>query len=149
MLLGGLWHGASWTFVLWGGLHGVYLAINHLWRGTGLRLPPTLAWALTFGAVVVGWVFFRAPSLERAQVVLAGMAGLNGFDWPKLPYSIGGNRYALLLPALAVVLFGPNRQAIMRWRWRSDWAYAVAFALLAGLSILRFGNPSPFYYFLF
>jgi alginate O-acetyltransferase complex protein AlgI len=149
MLLGGLWHGASWTFVLWGGLHGAYVAINHLWRRAGLRLPAALAWALTFIAVMVGWVFFRAPTLERAQVILAGMAGMNGFDWPHLPHSIGGNRFKLLLPALAVVLWCPNRQAIMTWRVTSDYVYAAAFAVLAGLSILRLADPSPFLYFLF
>ena len=78
MLLGGLWHGASWTFVIWGGLHGAFLAVNHVWRRTGLRLPGALAWAITFVAVMIGWVFFRAPSLQRAEVILAGMAGLNG-----------------------------------------------------------------------
>jgi alginate O-acetyltransferase complex protein AlgI len=149
MLLGGLWHGASWTFVIWGGLHGAFLAINHLWRRTGLQLPGAIAWVITFGAVMIGWVFFRAPSLERAQVILAGMAGLNGLDWSELPYSIGGNRLRLILPALAVVWWCPNRQAIMGWRWRSDYVYAIAFAILAGVSILRFGNPSPFLYFLF
>ena len=76
MLLGGLWHGASWTFVIWGGLHGAFLVINHLWRRTGLQLPGPIAWVITFGAVMIGWVFFRAPSLERAQVILTGMAGL-------------------------------------------------------------------------
>jgi alginate O-acetyltransferase complex protein AlgI len=149
MLLGGLWHGASWTFVLWGGLHGLYLVTNHLWRRTGLRMPSTVAWAVTLCAVMVGWVFFRAPSLERAMVVLSGMAGLNGFGWSDFPYSIGGSRFRLLLPALAVVLWCPNRQAIVAWPWRSDYAYAAAFALLAGLSFLRFGDPSPFLYYLF
>ena len=149
MLLGGLWHGASWTFVLWGGLHGVYVAINHLWRRAGVQLPAALSWAITFVALMVGWVFFRAPSFQRAQVILAGMLGLNGFAWPHLPDSIGGNRFKLLVLALAVVLWCPNRQAIMQWRWASDYAYAVAFALLAGFSILRLGDPSPFLYFQF
>jgi alginate O-acetyltransferase complex protein AlgI len=149
MLLGGLWHGASWTFVMWGGLHGAFLAINHLWRRSGLQLPGAIAWAVTFGAVMIGWVFFRAPSLERAQVILTGMAGLNGLDWSALPYSIGGNRLRLILPALAIVWWCPNRQAIMGWRWRSDDVYAIVFAILAGVSILGFGNPSPFVYFLF
>ena len=149
MLLGGLWHGASWTFVLWGGLHGAYLVMNHLWRRTGLRVPGPIGRAVTLAAVLVGWVFFRAPSIARAQVILSGMAGLNGLGWSALPYSIGGERLKLLLPALAIVLWAPNRQAIMTWRWRSDYAYAIAFAVLAGVSILRFGNPSPFFYFLF
>ena len=149
MFLGGLWHGASWTFVLWGGLHGTFVAINHWWRRIGIPLPAAISWAITFVAVTVGWVFFRAPSLERAQVMLAGMVGLHGFAWQHLPYTIGGNRFKWLVPALAVVLWCPNRQAIMQWRWESDYVYATAFAVLAGLSILRLGDPSPFLYFQF
>src|SRR5262249_10447614 len=149
MFLGGLWHGARWTFVLWGGIHGVYIAMNYLWRRTGVRLPAGVAWALTFMAVLVSWVFFRAPSLRRVHVILHGMAGLNGFAWPHLPDSIGGQRMKSLLPALAIVLWGPNRQAIMKWRVKSDYVSAVAVALLAGSSILRLGDPSPFLYFLF
>ena len=149
MLLGGLWHGASWTFVLWGGIHGVYVVINHFWRRTGIRLPGALAWSLTLVAVLVAWVFFRAPTLERAEVILTGMAGLSGMEWPRGPHAIGGNRLKWLLPALAIVLWAPNRQTIMTWQVRSDFAYALAFALLAGLSILRLSDPSPFLYFIF
>ena len=92
MLLGGLWHGASWTFVVWGGLHGFYLLVNHAWRGMRLRarlvpLAPAvvrraLAVALTFLATVVGWVFFRAESLAAARLMLEGMAGLHGVVMP-------------------------------------------------------------------
>ncbi len=89
MLLGGLWHGASWNFVLWGGLHGLYLAINHLWRAVVPRrtvrpgpLGRGLSWALTFAAVVVAWVLFRAETLDGAIMVYAGMAGLNGLVLP-------------------------------------------------------------------
>jgi len=86
MLLGGLWHGAGWTFVLWGGLHGLYLMINHAWR----RLPlfsssfpgrGVVAWLgqpLTFIAVVVGWVFFRAESYDSATTILAAMTLQHG-----------------------------------------------------------------------
>ncbi len=90
MLLGGLWHGAGWTFVLWGGLHGLYLVVNHLWRSLRHRLGidrPSRAgafagWLLTFLSVVVAWVLFRAESLDAARHMLAGMAGLNGVDLP-------------------------------------------------------------------
>jgi len=90
MLLGGLWHGASWTFVLWGGLHGIYLIVNYAWRGfkqrmgwrgTG-RLARFAAAALTFLAVVVGWVLFRADSFSSAMAMLRGMAGMNGVSLP-------------------------------------------------------------------
>jgi alginate O-acetyltransferase complex protein AlgI len=85
MLLGGLWHGADWTFVIWGGLHGLYLLINHGWRhfksGTsGSSIWSSAgAWLLTFFAVVVAWVFFRSESLGTALVMLKAMAGFNGF----------------------------------------------------------------------
>ena len=95
MLLGGLWHGAGWTFVIWGGLHGFYLVVNHAWhavRGTvpGREAAPR-AGALgrwmgrftTFGAVVVAWVFFRATALPDALRIVRGMVGANGFDLPE------------------------------------------------------------------
>jgi alginate O-acetyltransferase complex protein AlgI len=83
MLLGGLWHGAGWTFVIWGGLHGACLTLNHLWRGARMpRLPKPLAWMATFLAVVAGWVFFRSATCGRAFSILSGMAGLNGIVLP-------------------------------------------------------------------
>lgn len=90
MLLGGFWHGAGWTFVIWGGLHGFYLMVNHAWRyikqrmgwGDGGRLATLGAGALTFFAVVVGWVFFRADSFSSAMTMLHGMAGMNGVSLP-------------------------------------------------------------------
>jgi alginate O-acetyltransferase complex protein AlgI len=83
MLLGGLWHGASWTFVAWGGLHGTYLLINHAWRSASKSLPPpgalaaflgrAAAFSVTFLAVVIGWVFFRSTSFAGAERILMGM----------------------------------------------------------------------------
>ena len=94
MLLGGLWHGAGWTFVIWGALQGFYLLVNHAWNGYAARVAAAgrprpslgvpLARALTLLAVLVGWVFFAAPSLAAALTVLAGMAGANGFG-PRPP----------------------------------------------------------------
>ncbi len=86
MLLGGLWHGAAWTFVVWGGLHGLYLAINHAFRAMVARHAPQWsahlayrlsAWAITMLAVIVGWVFFRAESFSAAGRILAGMTSLS------------------------------------------------------------------------
>lgn len=92
MLLGGLWHGAGWTFIVWGGLHGLYLTVNHGWRGwkrklgwrDGGRYSRFAAGALTFLAVVIAWVFFRAESMVSAQSILAAMAGINGISLPAL-----------------------------------------------------------------
>lgn len=88
MLLGGLWHGAGWTFVFWGGLHGFYLACAHLWGALRIRLgwsPAArtvlgrmVSWTVTFTVIVVGWVFFRAETWDAAINVLQGMAGMDG-----------------------------------------------------------------------
>jgi hypothetical protein len=91
MLLGGLWHGAGWTFVIWGGLHGVCIALNHYWhfirqkcgwdRSYG-RVGGLSARTLTLLVVMLAWVFFRAADLSTALDVLSGMSGANGIDLP-------------------------------------------------------------------
>lgn len=92
MLLGGLWHGAGWTFIAWGALHGVLLVINHLYRDVSARFSSDFhngriftgaSWMATFVCVVVGWVIFRAPDLDAAGAILKGMAGLNGAALPE------------------------------------------------------------------
>ena len=93
MLLGGLWHGAGWNFVIWGGLHGIYLVINHGWIALrksflGSKTPRTTTGVLagrliTFIAVVVAWVFFRSPNVSTAFSIVGGMVGLNGVSLSK------------------------------------------------------------------
>jgi D-alanyl-lipoteichoic acid acyltransferase DltB (MBOAT superfamily) len=84
MLLGGLWHGAAWTFVLWGLLHGAMLVLHRLWRRNAAmpRLAPWLARGLTLLCVMLAWVPFRAPDLQTALSVYRGLAGLNGVLLP-------------------------------------------------------------------
>ncbi|MCW9052237.1 MAG: MBOAT family protein [Motiliproteus sp.] len=87
MLLGGLWHGAGWNFVIWGGLHGSYLIINHGWRNLSDRQPSLSishfpAWVLTMIAVMIAWVFFRATTLDGALNMLYSMFGFNGLAIP-------------------------------------------------------------------
>ena len=149
MLLGGLWHGASWTFVAWGGLHGIFLAINHAWSRFGRCLPDLLAWAATFFLVTVAWVFFRAATFRQAALILHGMAGLSGFSWDPQWYSIGWHELRQIGIGLFLVLFCPNRQTLLAREWKSDYAYAGAFAIMAGLSIMSMANPPPFIYFQF
>lgn len=125
MLLGGLWHGAAWTFVLWGALHGCYLICNHAWRWCtenlawlqqvtttriARRVGPTLAWSLTLFAVMVGWVYFRAESTSAAHRMLACMAALCSIDEPT---RIAEPAWLLLLPIAALALFAPNSQELV------------------------------------
>ncbi len=82
MLLGGIWHGAGWTFVLWGAIHGLLIVTNHLWRQSRFYwpMPATVAWALTMLAVFVAWVPFRAADLATTGRILAGLVGMNGLS---------------------------------------------------------------------
>ena len=92
MLLGGLWHGAAWTFVAWGAVHGALLALNHAWRAARSRFPPGPVWlariggalgaATTFVAVFSAWILFRADDMPSAVVILRGLAGMNGHAVP-------------------------------------------------------------------
>ena len=89
MLLGGLWHGAGWNFVLWGGLHGLYLMINHAWRGITGSVGIAKHWlthfisvAITFLAVMVAWIPFRASTLDQTLALWKGLIGLNGISLP-------------------------------------------------------------------
>lgn len=143
MVLGGLWHGAGWNFVLWGTLHGSYLVINHAWQGVTrqlpFRLPAGLARGtstlLTFLCVVVAWVYFRAPDLDTAHRILAGMSGLYGASLPEAVYRhmgpiqpflqqlgigsrLGGgsvfiSTWSWILLGAALAFFAPNAQQIM------------------------------------
>ena len=126
MVLGGLWHGAGWTFIVWGGLHGVYLVIHHAWRaflmriGRGARdtaLGRVAGVATTFLAVVVAWVFFRADSMDAALLMLEGMAGAHGVSLP----SAVGQRLGAVGPLLegwgVTYTAGGGRELVMGWLW--------------------------------
>jgi hypothetical protein len=82
-LLIGLWHGAGWTFVVWGLLHGCALILGRLWRKTHIHLPRPLSWFLTFNFVNAAWVFFRARTFTDATKVFTGMCGMNGLVLPE------------------------------------------------------------------
>lgn len=144
MLLGGLWHGAAWTFVAWGGLHGLALAANSLWARRGGRLPSGVGWALTLLFVVAAWVPFRSPDFETAGRMLAGMAGLNGLGMVRVEQG------PMLALAAAAALLGPSSQdAVMRTR-PAPWMAVPLGAALAGLLLLSGGRvPNEFIYFQF
>src|SRR6516225_5033640 len=182
MLLGGLWHGAGWNFLIWGGLHGLYLVVNHLWRGEKVKSAPTLSgrvvcWALTFVAVVVAWVFFRARTLIGARQMLIGLLGLEGGGSPyvspgiirvvDLPLLVGEPQLLLIgggsiAAALAVALFLPNVLRLFRYReyrrrpepatrlnWHPNFIWATVTALALVVSLFGMWQRIEFLYFQF
>ena len=81
-IIGGIWHGAGWTFVFWGFLHGVALVIHRIWSELGFKMNKFLAWFITFNFINITWVFFRAKDWDDALKVLKGMFGLSGIVLP-------------------------------------------------------------------
>ncbi|MBZ0325449.1 MAG: MBOAT family protein, partial [Alphaproteobacteria bacterium] len=147
MLLGGLWHGAGWTFVAWGGLHGLALMVNHLWSAAGRRLPPLAGWALTFLFVMAGWVLFRAESFTVAADILAAMAGGNGMEVAV----VGATDMWLIGAAAAVALIPPTSQRLVGELMapRRILGLAVGALLIAALLQAGGGDAAEFIYFQF
>jgi alginate O-acetyltransferase complex protein AlgI len=153
MLLGGLWHGASWNFVVWGGIHGGMLAFE---RSQGREsfyhnLPRPLRIGLTFVTVLIGWVFFRASSLSRALAYLGSMFGL-GHAQPAADL-LGGmiyKPYYVISLGLAAVVVWAGKQT---WDWSQNmtWPKAVTCCVLGwlALAVMATQEYNPFIYFIF
>jgi len=173
MLLGGLWHGAAWTFVLWGGLHGAFLAVNHLWNSkvrrnaTPSRIGRVLGWALTFLCVMIAWVVFRAEDMHVAMGVYKGMLGMHGAplaaftEFGSVPYQ-KSQFFQTLLVGMFICLALPPTITLQRWVPQAQAfiaypraaractaAMAVITVVMLGLSVSRLGTYSPFLYFQF
>ncbi len=145
MLLGGLWHGAAWTFVAWGGLHGVALAVNGAWDRAGWRMPRIGGWLLTTFFVLCGWVLFRSPDFATAARMFAGMAGSGGAG------HLHVDNAALVAGAVAIALMLPTSQTLALERLRpARWLAVPAGAALVFLLLLVGGRiPNEFIYFQF
>lgn len=145
MLLCGLWHGAGWTFIAWGGLHGFAVCCNRVWMTSGWRFPVFAGWALTMLFVVIGWVLFRAEDFGLATQLIKAMFGGGGDrvpeedDWP------------LVIVGLALAILGPTNFELSRAAWIVRRLLAVPLALLVVAAIMRVGQGRglEFIYFQF
>lgn len=150
MLLGGLWHGASWTFVLWGAYHGALLALERLngKRGFAWHLPRPLQVATTFVLVMGGWILFRAPTLAGCGRILAGLSGANGWG-QAYPLADGGVlNWVIWVFALLLVFASRNTWEI---HGKPTWRLALGLAALFLICVAVFlvNTSSPFLYFQF
>jgi D-alanyl-lipoteichoic acid acyltransferase DltB (MBOAT superfamily) len=164
-LLGGIWHGAGWTFAFWGALHGGALVLHRIWQKYGFRMPTVVAWFITFNFINIAWVFFRAVNFESALKVLKGMfmgtlvlpasvatyleplkeAGITFGHWSRLygdPYMI-----YWLMAGFAVVLLLPNSMQ-MKSRFKTNYLYMVM-TLFFFSAIFMLYRKSEFIYFNF
>jgi alginate O-acetyltransferase complex protein AlgI len=145
--LSGLWHGAAWTFVVWGLYHGVLATLERtrVGRWWHARAPRPVRLAVTFVLVVVGWVFFRAKSLAQAGELLAAMSGLgHGVDVEPLAMAELLPRRTLVVVAVGLVLACARKVRVRRW------SIAFAPAVLA-LSVVQMASTNfvPIIYFRF
>ncbi len=174
MLLGGLWHGAGWNYVLWGGLHGIYLSINHWWRKFKQPLPSFLGWIITFIAVIFSWVLFRAKNLHEGAEIIETMIGINGIvlpgepsgklailtsfgielkrwnqlDYLPLAYGSKAKSILLLIGLTFCVKLLPNTQDLLE-KFKPNWWWAMGVGLSASLCLLSLNRVSEFLYFQF
>ncbi|MEO7041966.1 MAG: MBOAT family protein [Gemmatimonadaceae bacterium] len=145
MLLGGLWHGAGWTFLIWGGYHGILLIIDRLASPVFKRWPPMLYRAQTFFLVIIGWVFFRATSFKMATGWLRSMftpGRSHTLSMPAAPML-----FVWIAVALGAVMFLPETWNI-RFGTTRRWAaiYAVGFVVAY---LFMNGTNAPFLYYQF
>lgn len=149
MLLGGLWHGAGWNFVIWGGLHGLYLMVNHEFRRRQWSMPKVLGWLVTLVAVMFAWIFFRALSLDHSVAYINQLLNWREFAvMAKLEYF--GLKQILFGPALPIWLCA-LWVAIEPWccRFRQSWLYAGLVSTLGFTALLFLGEEKVFVYFNF
>ena len=164
--LGGIWHGAGWTFVVWGAMHGAGVMLHRLYSQLGFKLNKVLAWTCTFIFVHFAWVFFRAPNLESALSVCRSLMGLNGITLPDrlrahVPENsffhfgawlegVGGDSKILwVLPlCLLLCLLGKNSTELeQKFRANPRWIFIVV--ILFVISFLHLNRESEFLYFQF
>jgi alginate O-acetyltransferase complex protein AlgI len=144
MLLGGLWHGAAWTFVVWGAYHGLLLAVYRAWPGIWDHRPIWLQRAMTFVLVVFGWTFFRAATWGDAITMFNRMLIPQGGQALPCTFTL----VAVSAVAGAIAHTGPNTFE-MQYRWQPMQVFALAGLVLLCLAGMYGGQVSPFLYFQF
>lgn len=154
MLLSGLWHGASWMFVIWGAMHGLGLIIHKACKGWLDKIPNTwyvklVAWFITFVFVAVAWVFFRSPSVETAVTLLNHIAV--DFSWDYLPPFVSTRFMWTLFLVLGFALHGLRKKHSDRlgdWFVRSPWLVKLAIFIIVMQLVINFrqDNVQPFIY---
>ena len=149
-VIGGLWHGAGWTFVFWGFLHGMALVIHRAWSNLGFKMWTWLAWLITFNFVNIAWVFFRAKEWDDAVRVLGAMFSLDNVVIALSLKNISGDLFTILwiIAGFILVLFFKNTvEKAKELKINYKTLFFTLFCLLAAL--LSVNKVSEFLYFNF
>ena len=148
----GIWHGAGWTFIVWGVMHGVASILCRWWKLAGFKMPKVAAWLTTFLFVHVAWVFFRAVTITDAMTVLKAMVGLKGMQLSQtLSEFFNETDWKLglyLAMGLLLAFFAKNSMEIMKEKKRGA-LMAIFIAVLLFYSVMQLQQVSEFLYFNF
>lgn len=150
MLLGGLWHGASWTFVVWGGVHGMALALGHVWRRYTLPCPAVLGWLLTMMVVMLAWVLFRAEDFATAWRFYTALLAIGSAD-SNIHVVRDLDSPLILVIAFAVAVAGPTSQRVALVLMPARRPLAIVAGLAMAMIVLLAGDSGSqeFIYFQF
>ena len=167
-MIGGIWHGAGWTFIFWGFLHGVALIIHRIWARSKIKIGDFLAWFVTFNFINMSWVFFRAKEWEDAIKIIKGMLGLSGVVLPNKfrellqtsdEYEIMyGNIYAnfygdseisiwIVLVFCLILFFKNSNQLVPQFQMSNKMVLFIA--LIFSIGLMNISKTSEFLYFNF
>jgi D-alanyl-lipoteichoic acid acyltransferase DltB (MBOAT superfamily) len=174
MLVCGIWHGAGWNFIIWGGIHGIFIIVNNIWkqfRGNFPKANPTFRYIsalLTFFCVTVAWVFFRASTLQGAMYLLKSMFSIQPLGWEQFTSSYSLGLPLLIGMGLSIVWLLPNSLQISKYSfditekrlsrqnelvpWLSvepSFRWALVFGFLLALIIARLPQATNFIYAVF
>ena len=160
-LLGGIWHGAAWTFVLWGLLHGLALIVHRFWRKLNIKMHSFWACAITFNFVNICWVFFRAKHFSDAVKILKGMFGFSGVDVPKFYHglirinSLSNIKWEdmttgiiIMLVCLIATIFIKELKNIREY-FKPTLAWCFVLSIIFTLAFIQLNNTGEFLYFNF
>ncbi len=142
-LLGGMWHGAGWTFIFWGFLHGSALVIHRVWNNLGFKMNAILGWFITFNFINISWVFFRAKEWDDAIKVLDGMF-FGSFSLK----DFHGDIYWQVIVITLFVVFMKNSMELMK-DFKTNYKTMIFFIIITLYGILNINKISEFLYFNF
>jgi len=166
-LIGGIWHGAGWTFVLWGSLHGMALIVHRIWQQFGFKMNPILGWFITFNFINIAWVFFRAKEFDDALKVIHGMFTVSEIH---LPYAFSSMLFSLksygvefgafliniqgsiltllfIVGGFILIFFKNTNQLSLQFKYSK--INAVFLSMILFISVLFLNHKSEFLYFNF
>ncbi|MDO9304118.1 MAG: MBOAT family O-acyltransferase, partial [Sulfuricurvum sp.] len=155
-LIGGLWHGASWMFVIWGALHGSAIVIHRVWKQLGLSMNKFLAGFITFNFINITWIFFRAKEWDDALRILKAMVGIDCAALTEIHRlkelfpSIGMSSYTLpFLIAAFIITYGFKNSSAYHTHFNPDKKMLLLSILFAVYAVLNLSNVTEFLYFNF